>query len=98
MFTNKEIEDFTSNNPVAILKFTANWCESCKKYDEYINDLYVNILSIDYDLNEDLIEKFNVQKLPTMIIYHNGNFTGKIEKFMSKTEFITKLTNMGIRV
>lgn len=98
MFTNKDIEDFTLSNSVAILKFTADWCDSCKKYDEYINDLCIKILSIDYDLNEDLIEEFNVQKLPTMIIYNNGNFTGKIEKFMCKTEFITKLTNMGIHV
>jgi thiol-disulfide isomerase/thioredoxin len=98
MFTNKDIEDFSLSNSVAILKFTADWCDSCKKYDEYINDLCVKILSIDYDLNEDLIEEFNIQKLPTLYIYHTGNFICKIEGFMSKTEFINKLTSMDMIV
>lgn len=95
MLTDSEINTFLESSDVTMLKFTADWCESCKKYDHFINDLNVPIQDIDYDLNEDLIEEYDVQKLPTLLIYKNKNLVEKIEGFLTKTELVKKLTNIN---
>lgn len=91
MIADNEIDNFIKNNDVALLKFHADWCKSCKKYDYYLNELSIKVLSIDIDLNEDIKEEFEIATLPTILIYKNSNLVDKIEGFVNKTDFIKKL-------
>ena len=96
MISDTDIETTIKTNSYVILKFTAEWCESCKKYNAFINNLQLNnknivILEIDYDLNEDLIEEYEISSLPTLIYYRYGNLIIKIEKFITKSELLKKL-------
>lgn len=95
MISSDEIESVLNANDIVLIKFSAEWCESCKKYDHYINDLKVHILNIDYDLNEDIIEEYSIVKLPTVIIYKNKNLMDTIEGFITKTEFVKKLSALS---
>lgn len=95
MITDGDIKTVIDTHNIVLLKFTADWCERCKKYEHYINDLNVYVLTIDYDLNEDLVEEYEIQKLPTVLVYKNNNLVDKIEGFITKTEFIKKLTNIS---
>ena len=94
MLTDNEIQTVIDTHDIVLLKFTADWCESCKKYEHYINDLSVHVQEIDYDLNEDLVEEYEIQKLPTVVIFKNKNLVEKIEGFITKTEFVKKLMNI----
>jgi thioredoxin 1 len=91
MIADNEIDNFIKNTDVALLKFHADWCNSCKKYDYYLNELSIKVLSIDIDLNEDIKEEFEIAILPTILIYKNSNLVDKIEGFVNKTDFIKKL-------
>ena len=95
MLTDNEIQTVIDTHDIVLLKFTADWCDSCKKYEHYINDLSVHVQEIDYDLNEDLVEEYEIQKLPTVIVYKNKNLVEKIEGFIAKTEFVKKLSNIS---
>jgi thioredoxin 1 len=92
MLTDNEIQTVIDTHDIVLLKFTADWCESCKKYEHYINDLSIHVQEIDYDLNEDLVEEYDIQKLPTVVIFKNKNLVEKIEGFIAKTEFVKKLS------
>lgn len=91
MIADTEFDDFVKNNNYTIVKFTADWCDSCNNYNKYINTINWSVLEIDYDMNEDLVESFEVKKLPTLIIYKNGINSGRIEGFLPKTELLKKL-------
>jgi thioredoxin 1 len=91
MLSDEYLDQEIKSADIVILKFTAGWCDTCKKYDNYINNLRIKIINIDYDLNEDLVETYEVTKLPTVIIYKNNILYDKIEGFITKTDFIKKL-------
>lgn len=97
MLTDTDINSIIDSHNIVLLKFTADWCESCKKYEHFINDLSVYVQEVDYDLNEDLVEEYEIQKLPTVLVYKNKNLVDRIEGFIPKTEFVKKLTNISFQ-
>ena len=92
MLTDKDITTVLNSYDIVLLKFTADWCDNCKKYEHFINDLSVYVQEVDYDLNEDIAEEYEIQKLPTVLVYKNKNLVDRIEGFIPKTEFVKKLT------
>lgn len=94
MYSEQDIEDILSSNDVVLLKFSADWCESCKKYEHFINDVNVCVITIDFDLNDDLADDYEIVKLPTVLVFKNNNLVDRIEGFIPKTEFVKRLTNV----
>jgi len=95
MITDKDISDLLDSHDIVLLKFTADWCENCKKYEHFINDLSVCVKEVDHDLNGDLIEEYEIDKLPTVLIYKNKNLVDRIKGFIPKTEFVKRLTTIS---
>lgn len=91
MISTDDIDKAIKSHDILLLKFTASWCDSCKKYEHYINDLNVGVFSVDIGLNEDLQEEYDINVLPTVLIYKNNNLVDKIEGFITKSDFIKKL-------
>lgn len=57
-----------------ILKFNAIWCSGClvmKKVINEIKELYKNIeiIDYDYDIDEDMVNKWNVGTLIPVLIF-----------------------------
>lgn len=94
MINEEDIDNILNNNDIVLLKFSADWCNSCKKYEYFINDLNVNVTNIDHDLNEDLVEEYEITILPTVLIFKNKNLVEKIEGFITKSDFIKKLSSI----
>lgn len=72
----EDLKEYIEKYEYTILKFSAVWCGPCKQISIELNNKLKNynsnnviILNVDYDLHEDLSEKFNITKLPTLIIY-----------------------------
>ena len=91
MLTDEDIKNVIDSNNLVLLQFTADWCKSCKNYEYFINDLDVPVQKIDRDMNEDLIEEYEIQKLPTILVYKDKNLVDRIEQFIPKTEFVKRL-------
>lgn len=61
-----------------LVDFYATWCGPCKmqapiieKVKEEVGDS-ANVLKIDIDKNEEVARRYNVQSIPTLILFKNG--------------------------
>ena len=77
-----------------IIKISAMWCPSCLIMNDLITDLInetdFELVSYDYDLDQDIVSKYNVDTiLPVLIkIDENGNEIKRIKGEHSKKELI----------
>ncbi len=70
-------EIINSNKPV-LIDFFAEWCGPCKMMPPILKEVSdvlgesVRVIKIDVDKNQSLASKLNVQGVPTLVLYQNG--------------------------
>ena len=82
--TINEITNLLKNNEVMLLKFD----EENSKYDEYFNSLNFKVCNIT---DKEIIEFYDIEILPTVLVYKNNNLIDSFSGFYTKTSFIKKI-------
>lgn len=91
--TNEELVEFSNDNPnqLMLICFTASWCNPCSILKEYLNNLInttditnkynvsINTVQIDNDDYSELVEEYNVSKIPNLMFFKQGH---KIESML----------------
>ena len=67
-----------------ILKFYTTYCSQCKQQTKLLEGFTeAEVISVDCDENEDLVDKYEVRGLPTMVLIDNED--NVIKKFVGIT-------------
>ena len=70
--------ELVSSNTPTLVDFYADWCGPCKMMKPILEDLkskvgdQVKIIKIDVDRNPELSAKFQIQGVPTLALFRNG--------------------------
>ena len=76
----KEIEDYLSSELMLVKFDTQN-----SKYDNYISTLGYKIVNIT---DEEIMEFYDIEVVPTIKVYKNKNLVESIEGFKTKSELM----------
>jgi thioredoxin len=77
--------------PVPVLvDFWAPWCPPCRTQGPIVEDLAeensgkIRVVKVNVDEFENLARRYNVQAIPTLIVFHEGDATQKLVGLQSK--------------
>ncbi len=74
----KQFDELINGDKPVLVDFYASWCGPCRVMSPILEDLKkkvgdkAKIVKIDVDDNEDLSLRYNVQTVPTLIIFKHG--------------------------
>lgn len=93
-------EHISKNN--CVVKFTASWCAPCKALNPVLDrvekDTGVEILFADIDHHPDLVAKYGISSVPTVVAFKDGEPTGALvgareaKSYLELIESITEHT------
>lgn len=100
----KEVETLEFNElfdkGVVLADFFSSTCGPCKMLSFVLNDVEkalgdkVTILKVNFDLNKDLTEKFQVKGYPTIIIFKDGEEVKRLTGLQQKPALIKALEEL----
>ncbi len=88
--TTKEFKEKISTGKV-LVDFYATWCGPCKMLSPIVDELSdeindVKFYKVDVDEEELLAEEFNVESIPTLLIFENGKLVKRNLGFIQKKD------------
>jgi thioredoxin 1 len=92
---NWESEVLKSSTPV-IVDFWAEWCAPCKMLDAIVDEIAeeyqgkLRVAKIDADANPDVITRYGVMGMPTLILFKDGEEVERLSGFKTKDKIMGK--------
>jgi thioredoxin 1 len=82
-----------------IVDFHALWCSPCKIQSPILKEVAtelgekVRVIKIDVDQNSEISRQFNIQSVPTIIVFKSGKVIWRQSGVVSKNQLIGVLKN-----
>lgn len=93
---NFDSEVINSDLPV-VVDFNATWCGPCRKLAPVIDEIEemlagkVKFAAIDADENRDILVKYSVSGLPTLIVFKAGEPVERMTGLMPKSTIVANI-------
>lgn len=85
-----DFDKLLETNDYVLADFHTQWCVPCKKMipilDEYEKESGLKIIRIDVDSAEELSEKYQIEAVPTLILFHQSKSVWRNSGFMTKED------------
>lgn len=90
----KSFKNIVASAPVVLVDYFADWCGPCQMLAPILSELKqdlgdaVKIIKIDIDKNQQLAAMQQVQGVPTLVLYKNGEQVWRQSGVIPKHELI----------
>ncbi|HYW94291.1 MAG TPA: thioredoxin [Bacteroidales bacterium] len=91
-----------SDTPV-LIDFYADWCQPCKMQSPIVQEVArefqgrVKVIKIDVDKNPQVSQRYQVQSIPTIMLFSKGDAVWRKAGVTSKNELIDVISGYSPR-
>ena len=95
----KSFSEIVNQNVPVLVDFYADWCGPCKSMAPVLKQLKselkdaVKIIKINVDTNQALAAKYQVQGVPTFMVFKNGKQTWRQSGMQSVSQLKQAISN-----
>lgn len=95
--TDANLQEVLDNEQIVVIDFWAEWCGPCRMISPIIDELakeYDNkvcIGKVNVDENDDVVEKYGIRNIPTILFIKNGEIVDKKVGASSKADLKAKI-------
>jgi thioredoxin 1 len=95
----RNFDTIISENRPVVVDFHALWCAPCKTQAPTLKQLAeelgerIKVIKIDVDQNQMIAARFQIQSVPTLMIFKNGQVIYKQAGVHSKAQLMSILAN-----
>lgn len=88
------------SNGVTLVDFWATWCRPCRRQGPIIEEVSgsmngkVAVCKLDIDENPKIAQRYNVQSIPTMLIFKDGKVINQFMGVTAKEDIIQALNKI----
>ena len=88
----ENFNDIIKSDSLTLVDFFATWCGPCKMMHPVLEQLKddlgesIRIIKLDVDKNENLSMQYNIQSVPTLMLFKNGDVVWRQSGAMSLNE------------
>lgn len=97
VITDANYEEMANSGKLLVLDFWAQWCGPCRSIAPIIEELAEEfegnaiIGKVDVDENPDIVSKFGIRNIPTIIFIKDGEQVDKTVGAVPKGELLEKI-------
>lgn len=95
MLNNSNFEqEVNDENKLVIVDFFATWCGPCSMIAPILSEIAneysdtVKVCKVNVDENQDLAIQYEVESIPTLVLFKNKKIVKTVVGFLSKSEII----------
>ncbi len=96
----KDFENEVINkDKLVVVDFFATWCGPCKMLAPVLENVAnsradFDIVKVDIDESEDLAIKYEIQVVPTLVIFKEGKEVSRVSGFMTEEVLTNKIEEL----
>lgn len=87
-------DEVIKSDQTVLLDFYAEWCGPCNMLSPTIDEIAnenknIKVYKVNIDEETNLVNKFNIVSVPTILIFKNGEITSKISGLTDKDQILS---------